>query len=265
MSLKSLNAIFVIIILFSSCTPYKNVPYFQDLKLDSVYREKITNYSPITIQPGDLLRIHVTSLNNEADAMFNYNLERPNSITNNPEERSSPDMRSQPNSVVGYTVDHDGNLHMPLVGVIKVAGHTTDETVHLLEASLQQVLTKPVVTVSIQNLKISVLGDVARPNTFNFQDEKITLSEVLSYAGDLNPTGIRNNIILIRELDGKRVYIPIDIRRKDFFNSPYYYLRNNDIIYVTPNRQRILSTENTLQGIALVISAISLAIYLNRK
>jgi len=242
------------------------VPYFQDVKQDGVTTENITNYVPLTIQPGDMLRLHVTSLNNEADNAFNYNLQPPNLVNNTPDVNiNGTENREERVSIVGYPVDHEGNMHLPVVGFVKVAGMTVDSATKVVETKLQQVLSQPVVTLRILNLKVIVMGDVARPSTYTFQDEKLTLNEALSYAGDLNPTGVRNNILLIREVDGKRKYIPMDLTKKDIFTSPYYYLRTNDIIYVTPNRQKVSSSDTAIQRIAVIISAISVAIFLLRS
>jgi polysaccharide export outer membrane protein len=212
-----------------------------------------------------LLRLHVASLNAEADVIFNYNLERPNNSNNLPDLVSNSSIKTESSSISGYLVDHNGYIHLPLIDTVKLVGSTIDQASQLVEDKLQQVLSKPIVSIQFENLKVSVLGDVSKPDTYYFQDEKITLNQVLSYAGDLNITGIRNNVLLIRELNGNRQYIPLDLTSKKIFSSPFYYLKNNDIIYVQPNRRKILSTENSLQGIALIISAISLAVYLNRK
>jgi len=265
MSLRNSIFIFFIIVVFSSCTSYKSVPYFQDLKQDSISSEIITNYTPLTIQPGDMLRIHVTSLNAQADAVFNYNLEPPNMVNNMPDINvNGNENRNERVAVVAYTIDHDGYLHLPTIDPIKVAGLNVDETTKLLESKLQLVLTQPTVSIRIVNLKVSVLGDVQKPNTYTFQDEKLTLNEALAYAGDLNTTGVRNNILLIREVDGRRVYIPIDLTSKKVFTSSYYYLKNNDIIYVKPNKEKVSSSDTALQRISLVISALSiLAIFIS--
>ena len=266
MSLKHLNVLFIVIIFFSSCTSYKTVPYFQDLQKDSIYKEQITNYTPATIQSGDLLRIHVTSLNHDADVEFNYNLERPNNANNMPDLNVFPgSSAAEPSSVIGYFVDHNGNIHLPLVDTLKLAGYSIDDAIIVVQNKLKDVLSKPVVTIQLENIKVSVLGDVTKPDTYFFQDEKITLNEALAYAGDLNVTGIRNNILLIREIGGKREYIPLDLTSKKIFNSPYYYLKNNDIIYVTPNRQKVSSSDVAIQRIAVIISALSLAIFLIRS
>ncbi|TFF38784.1 polysaccharide biosynthesis/export family protein [Mucilaginibacter psychrotolerans] len=259
MKLKHLFAIFIAaLVLFNlACTPYKNIPYFQDLRRDSITTEDITNYSPVTIQPGDQLGLHFTSLNVEASALFNYNLERPSGGSGNLD-------RSEQNAVVGYYVDTDGNIVLPLVGKVKATGFTTTEFAKVVEEKVLPYLTKPTVSVRYQNFKVSVLGDVRSPNLFNIYNERTTVSEVLSMAGDLNITGIRR-VVLIRELEGKRQYIPLDLTSKNIFSSPYYYVKKNDVIYVQPNEQRAANDGSTFQRASLVISVLSVvAVLLTR-
>jgi len=258
MKLKHSTAILLVSVLFSfSCTPYKTVPYFQDLKKDSILREKITNYSPLIIQPGDLLALQVTSLNHDADAVFNYNLERPNGL--------NAVGRAEQTAVFGYLVDPSGNIHLPLAGNVKVSGLTSDAISALLETKLSDYLTGANIKVRIQNFKVSVMGDVKNPGVYNIPDERVTLPEALTMAGDLNTTGIRNNILLVREIEGKREYIRLDLGSKSIFNSPYFYLKNNDMIYVQPNRDKVAATDSAFQKVALLISALSLvAIFFTR-
>lgn len=250
---KFLKLFFAVLILFNfSCTTYKNVPYYQDLKLDSVLKEKIVNRSPLTIQPGDLLAIHVTSLNHEADAAINYHLERPNgNVAVNPD-------RVDENAVVGYRVDQDGNIHLPMVGVLKLSGNTFSEATGILESKLSEFLTKPNIEIRIQNFRITVLGDVKSPGSFSVVNEQITINEALGLAGDLNSTGLRKNVLLIREINGTREYLNFDLTSKNIFSSPYYYLKNNDVIYVQPNKDKVLSSDSTFQKISLLLSALSL-------
>ena len=260
MNLKHLQIFLIFIILFSvSCTSYKHVPYFQDLQQDSVLTEKIDNFRPLTIQPGDLLAIHVTSLNHEADAAINYNLERPNGNTavnvDRPEE----------NAVVGYLVNTNGEIHLPYVGAVKVAGISILSATSLLETQLSNYLSKPVITLRIQNFKVAVLGDVKNPGTYYAANERITLTEALSMAGDLNTTGLRENVLLIRESNGERKYVRLDLTSKNIFSSPYYYLRNNDVIYVQPNKEQVHASDSSFQKASIIISALSLlAIFLTR-
>jgi len=252
MSLKHFTTVlFSALILFciTSCTSYKNVQYFQDLAADSVRSEVIGNFSPLTIQPGDLLGIHFNSLNPEASAVFNYNLERPNGTSNLDKAEES--------AVIGYLVDYEGNIHLPQVGKMNLKGLTTIEATKAIEEKVATVLTKPKVNIRIQNFKVSVLGDVKSPGTYNIYNEKLTLLEGLSRAGDLNSTGIRK-ILLVREIDGKRVYVPIDLTSKNIFKSEYYYLKNNDVIYVQPNRTRIENDGTTFQKVSIAVSLLSI-------
>ncbi|TSD67003.1 polysaccharide export protein [Inquilinus sp. KBS0705] len=261
MKFKNLHFTFFILILisFCSCTSYKNVPYFQNLKKDSLLvTETINNYAPLAIQPGDLLGLHVTSLNPEADAAFNYNLQRLNG--NNLDLRNANE-----NAVLGFLVDQDGNITLPYVGAVKVAGFTTSQIAADVQSKLTKYLTNPNVNVRIQNFKISVLGDVGRPGTYDVFNERITFTEALALAGDLNVTGVRNNVLLVREVNGKREYYTVNLTQKELFNSPYYYLRNNDVIYVQPNRDKVSSSDSAYQKASLAIAALSiLAILLTR-
>jgi polysaccharide export outer membrane protein len=244
---KKLSILVVVIIAFCcSCGSYKNVPYFQDLDQNNVTREEINNYSPLLIQPGDILAISVTSPSNGSD-VFNYNLNRIGT------------QGSTENAVIGYLVDVNGNINLPNIGQMKVAGMNTTNLTDQLQAKLSTYFTKPVVNIRIMNFKISVLGDVAKPDIYTIQNERITLPEALSLAGDLTITAVRNNILLIREINGKREFIPIDLTSKKLFDSPYYYLKNHDVIYVTPNRSKI-SNNNTagFQKASLIISALSI-------
>ncbi len=249
MKLKGLKTLFILATLFCfSCTSYKNIPYFQDLNTNGVTKEEINNYSPLVIQPGDIIGLFVTSLNPEASAVFNFNLNRQNG------ENAD---RSPQNAVIGYLVDSKGNVRIPLLGEIKVAGYNTSDLTAILQTKLQPYLSTPIVNVRIMNFKVSVLGDVLRPDVFTISNERVTIPEALSLAGDLNITGVRNNILLIREIAGKREFIPIDLNSKTLFESPYYYLKNNDVLYVTPNKEKVAASSTGFQKVSLVIAALS--------
>jgi polysaccharide biosynthesis/export protein len=262
MKSRHLIYIFFIIALFNfSCTPYKNVPYFQDVNRDSVLTEKISNYSPLTVQNGDLLAVHVTSLNHEADGIFNYNLERPSGLNVTTGELTGGGQAE--NTVYGYLVDNNGNIHLPMVDNVNVAGKTTDQIADELQKRLSEVLSHPVVNIRIENFKVSVLGDVKNPGVYTSANERLNINEAIAFAGDINTTGIRT-ILIIREINGVRKYITLDMRSKSLINSPYYYLKNNDVIYVQPNKDRVASSDSALARISLIIAALSIvAIYLS--
>jgi polysaccharide export outer membrane protein len=251
MNFKStLFPLFILVAVFcSSCSTYEKVPYFQDLSQNSITKEDINNFSPLIIQPGDILAISVNSPSDGA-SQFSYNLNRINGS-------SSTDATTPENAVIGWMVDLNGNINLPFLGQVKVAGLNTTNLTDQLTASLSNYLKKPIVNVRITNFKISVLGDVAKPDVFTIPNERVTIPEALAMAGDLNITAIRQ-IFLVREINGKREYIPIDLNSKKLFDSPYYYMKNHDVLVVTPNRSKI-SNNNTagFQRVSLIISALS--------
>lgn len=230
------TVIFLTVIMFSSCSTYKTIPYFQNLDKTKITQEEIKNYTPFKIQPGDILGITVGSLN--PDAWTDGNKDGENAL--------------------GYKVDETGNISLPLVGLVKVGNLTTDQARALIESRLVKYLKSPAVNISILNFKISVLGDVNRPNVYPVTSEQISITEALSLAGDLQITGMRQNVLLIREQDGVRKYIPVDLTNTNLFQSEHYYLRNNDIIYVTPDKNKAAAVDQSARNIGFVLSAISI-------
>lgn len=250
---RTLAHIFIVGLLFmvASCSPFKQVPYFQDLDRSNVIAEDIKNYSPLTIQPGDILGISVTSSSDpSAVAAFNYNLNRVNGV--------NTDM-TPTNVVVGFMVDDKGDIQVPYIGTMKVAGYTTFDLKEQLSKALVKFANQPVVNIRILNFKISVMGDVARPDVYTFQNEKVSIVQAITSAGDLTITGRRKTVLLIREINGKREFIPIDMTSKKLFESPYYYLKNNDIIYVDPDRTKYAPLDEGYRTASLLISAVSAA------
>ncbi|WP_339923297.1 polysaccharide biosynthesis/export family protein [uncultured Cyclobacterium sp.] len=238
---------FILLWIICSCSTYRKIPYFHDLDKINPTIEQIENYSPLTIQPEDILGINVSSLNPEASAIFNYNLNRVNG--NNFDN-------SADNPVVGYLVDQQGNIEIPLIGSMKVAGLTTAEIRNNLKNLLLTYLSEPVVNIRILNFKISVFGDVLKPGVYDVQNERITIAEALSLAGDLQITAVRQ-IMLVREFEGKREYIPVDLTSKKMFESPYYYLKNNDVLYVQPDKTKFATVDRGYRNATILLSAMS--------
>lgn len=234
---------------------YKSVPYFQDLNQERNSEESIANYAPMIIQPDDILGISVSSLNAEASAQFNYNLSSVSGV--NQTRSESP--------VTGFLVDPDGNIQLPFIGSTKVGGLTLSQARELVLNRLKEYLKEPVVNIRLINFKVSVLGDVQRPGVYPVQDQKVTIPQALSLAGDLNITGMRKNVLLIRETNGNREYIPLDLTSKSLFKSPYYYLRTNDVLYVRPGVNKYATVDNTYRNAGLLLSVLSIvAIILTR-
>jgi polysaccharide export outer membrane protein len=244
------SAVFVLVsVILLSCNSYKKAIYFQDLNRSALTSEAIKNFSPITIQAEDVLGISISSMNPESSAVFNF--------ASNPVAGSSE-------GTAGYVVDEDGNIQLPVIGTLNVGNRTTSQIRDEITARLKPYLKQPVVIAKLLNFKISILGDVINPGQFKIQSERLSIPEALSLSGDLNITALRS-IIIIRESKGEREYINVDLKSKSLFNSPYYYLKNNDIIYVEPGKSKFASLDPTYQRLGLLLSIISVAgIFLTR-
>ncbi|MGG7663488.1 polysaccharide biosynthesis/export family protein [Dyadobacter sp. BHUBP1] len=249
--LHSLVLGIVFISAFSSCISNKSIVYFQGDSLRYTAQEITQKYTPV-IQPNDILSIVVGSLNAEANEIFNT----PNSFTTATTNYSTTGggARVQP---LGYLVDADGSIEMPMVGKVKIGGLRTIDAADTIRTRLSSYLKEPSVIVRNLNFKVSVLGEVARPSIYVIPDEKITLPEVLSLAGDLTIYGKRENVMIIREENGKREYARIDLTSRDVLSSPYYYLHKNDIIYVEPIKTKINATDRNVQLVPIITSIVA--------
>lgn len=238
----------LILFLFCSCSTYKNVPYFQELDSNGPIEEIVTNYSPLIIQSGDILDINVNSRNPESSSIFNKNVTQINGVA----------ASAQDAPVTGYTVNEEGMIHLPLIGPYKAAGLTISALREQLNEKMVSLYKDPVVNVKILNFKISVYGDVLKPNVYTLNSERATITQAITLAGDLNITGMRKRVFLIREEAGKRKYIPIDLTSKKIFQSPYFYLKNNDEIYVQPDKTKYATVDRGYRTATLVLSGLSI-------
>lgn len=235
----------IAVTILSSCEPYKHVPYFQDLPEAMVLNQDIENHSPIAIQPNDLLGITVSSLNPQA-ALFAPSATR---ITINTDESQSRE---------GYLVNPQGEIHLPLIGDLKVAGLSTPQVNEVISKKLRGQLKDAVVNVRLLNFRVAVFGDVVKPGIYPVTNERITVLEAIILAGDLKSEAVKSNILLVREIDSKRQFIRLDIQSKTIFKSPYFYLKNNDMIYVEMSgkhekRTAILTNANIATAVVTFI------------
>lgn len=243
----NLLIITLLTLLVSSCVSTKKMVYFQAPPEEFGLSEEILSYEP-KIQPGDLLTIHVSGIDPLAAATFNIY-----------ESTGTANLKLLP-----YLVNKEGTIHFPVIGTIAAKGLTTLELTKYLETHLKEYLVKPIVNIRLINFKISVMGDVKSPGAYTIANERITIVEALVLAGDLTIQGKRKNVLLIREVDGKRTFISMDLRNRDLFKSPYYYLMQNDVIYVEPNKAKInssavgSSTGIILSSISTLISLIAI-------
>jgi len=252
---KIISFAFLLLVLIS-CTTKKDILYFQDIK-DKPQTEVI--YTQNKIQVNDILTITVSAINSDSALPFNskfYNV----ASTNNSENSMK---------LNGYLVTNKGDISFPVLGNIQVLGKTTNEIEDLIEKILidQGQLSNPTVIVRLTNAKITILGDIGNPGTYPYYEQNLTLLQALGYAGDLSIFGKRNDILIIREQDGKRTYGHIDMRKTDWFDSEYYYIKQNDIIYVNPNGPKIKSAGyiTNLQGLlGLFIAGLTITLLLTR-
>lgn len=225
------NIVWVFFTLFLvSCGSYKNVPYFQNS--DEVDFSKSQFLYDARIMPKDILTITVNTINPDAASPFNLTV--PTSFNNQTRSTYSQALLQT------YLVDNDGCIDYPILGKLQVGGLTKSACEQMIHDKIVPYLNErenPVVTVRMSNYKISVLGEVARPGMFNVSNEKINILEALAQAGDLTIYGVRDRVKLIREdARGKKEMHTLNLNDANLINSPYYYLQQNDIIVVEPNK-----------------------------
>lgn len=239
--------------LLASCSSYKSVPYLQNPEVVNEFDGILPLYDA-TIMPKDLLTITVNTTDPDAAAPFNLTVQ-----TSINAARSSS-LTQQP-SLQQYLVNNEGTIDFPVLGRIKVGGLTKNEAEDLIREKLSDYLNEvPIVTVRMANYKIAVLGEVARPGMFTVSNEKVNIFEALAMAGDLTIWGMRDNVKLIREdAIGKREIIMLNLNDAEIVTGPYYYLQQNDILYVNPNKTKAKNSDIG-QSTSLWFSATSILV-----
>ncbi len=228
---------FIAILLYNACSTQKDILYFQDI--DQVSIDKISNdYEPV-IKRDDVLKIIVSGPDKTVAMPYN--------LTLNEAMRSGSTSSVNPTTaVLPYTVDSNGYISFPNLGKIKVLGMTRMELVNYLTELLKKDIKDPIVYVAFDNFKVTVLGEVKNPGTFNILSERITLLQALGMAGDLSLTAEREGLILIREVDGKQTHYKFNLSDSKILSSPYFYLQQNDVVYVPASPSRVMAaTTNT--------------------
>ena len=236
-----------------SCYSVKKIVYFSNLSdTGKVYIQDSIQRFQARIQPGDLLDIYVSSMSATASAPFNLG----NVPTTPTDAGAATAVTTGATPQRGYLVDQDGNIDYPYLGRIRVAGSGTTALRDTLEARLQLYLTQPSVNVRFLNYKITILGEVARPANYSITSERVTVMDALGMAGDLTIYGRRENILVIREVNGHREFARLNLSSSDVFQSPYYFLKQNDIVYVEPGRAKIASSDDRLTRNISIVSAV---------
>lgn len=251
MVICSLAAVF-----FAGCgTPktFQHAIYLQDSITEA---EKKVNSNPAIIMPGDRLSINVTAINKEAAEAFNMST---TSASVGLAGSATP-------GITGYLVDSVGNIQLLQLGVIKAEGLTPGQLAANLQQQLVNYIKGPIVTVSISNFKINLFGEVTRAGTIVVPDGKINILEAIIQAGDLTLYGRRDNILVIREVNGKREFGRVDISSNRVFESPYFYLKQNDIVYAEPDKTKFISndviTARNIRNFGFAVTILSTVILL---
>ena len=256
MKIKRLLFLFSLPLLLAACTSYKNVPYLQNPEAVNDLEGTLPLYDA-KIMPKDLLSITVNTTDPQAAAPFNLTVQTPlNAALTNINTTTQPTLQQ-------YLVNNSGEIDFPVIGTLRVGGLTKNEAESLIRERLRPYLKEaPIVTVRMANYKISVLGEVARPGSFTIGNEKVNVLEALAMAGDMTVYGVRSEVAVTREVDGVRTIEYLDLTSKDLFNSPAFYIQQNDVIYVKPNKYKAQAGEisqNRNFYLSLVGTAISVA------
>jgi polysaccharide export outer membrane protein len=230
----------ICITFLTSCASREDVVYFQNAKNFETIVDTDT-FTP-KFKINDIVSIHVSTFDLSAVEPFNL------------EKGGGDDGRSQE---IDYLIDEDGNIDYPVLGKIKLLGLSIEEAKELFKRKLSEYLSDPIINIRITNFRVSVLGEVNNSGTHTVSGERITILEAIGLAGDLTIKGRRDNVMVIRDFNGAKTYTRIDLTTKEAFNSPVYYLTQNDVIYVEPNKSAIISSSlDERTSIAISIASI---------
>ena len=234
---KSFIIIFSFVLFFlSSCSSKKKLDYLQNI--ESVALEASMKNAKSTIQPNDQLVIMVTAKDMDVVKPFNQNFSSGQILQYSLPSNNAPAQSQTSASGPTYMVDSQGNIEFPVIGKINTENKTTEELRDILKKEISKYVLNPQVSVRNTNYKITVLGEVNRPGTYNIPDAQTTLLEVLGLAGDLSIYGNREDILVLRNIDGTMTKERINLTKADFINSPFFYLKQNDVIIVSPNETK---------------------------
>lgn len=253
MMIKKLLLLMIASFFVVSCASKKDILYYQDIQNNS---QTPISYLSSNVQINDILFIKVSAIVQESAEPFNIQI------------TSAGNVNIETYKIQGYLVSQEGNIIFPLLGKINVVGKSTEEVQALLAKMLTDYgyIKDPTVSVRIINSKVTVLGEVRAPGTYSFDEQNISLNQAIGFAGDLTINGVRKDVLLIREVNGIRTYIHLDLTSSNWFNSPYYYVKQNDIIIVNPNGPKVMSSGylNSI-GTTLGIISFGLTMYLLLK
>lgn len=240
-----------LVALINACTVTKDTVYFNDIpSIPDAMNMEVAEFTEPVIQVDDIISVQIqvvdvtgaTILNQGADMAI---------------QGMSTAQNTQAREVPGFLVDKDGTITLPMVGPVKVAGLTTQEAKEVITKAVAVNYNDPTVQVRFANFKITVLGEVARPATYTVPNQKVTVLDALGMAGDLTIYGKRENVLLIRDQGGQKEFVRFNLNSADLFKSPHFYLRQNDVLYIEPNKAKVTASESSRWQVAGVIASIA--------
>lgn len=239
--------LFVLIVtIISSCANRKSLVYFQP---DATELNNSAGLNTIRLKPGDILNISVNADDVRATQPFNQM---------NVYSATGAIQQTNP-FLPNYTLDAEGFINFPKLGLVKLSGMTRIEAIDYLRGEISKFILDPGVNINIRNFRVTVLGEVRNPGSYLIDNDRITIMEALGLAGDLTINGVRNNVLVIREENGNKQEYRVDLTKREVLNSPVYYLSQNDVIYIEPNGARVQSSKYT-QNNSLFISIAGIVI-----
>lgn len=236
--MKKLHFILSISAILLSCSPQRNLVYFSNL--EQVSQGEISNLPDLKLQRNDQISISLSSLNAEYDALFA-------SATNSNLINGKP----------GFRINNNGRINLPRIGELKVEGLNIEQVQALVTKELRRHIKEPVVTAQLINFKITVIGEVNKPASLSVPDNELNLIEALGMAGDMTVYGRRDNVLIIREKDGIRNMIRLNLNNKNIYESPYFHLQQNDIIYVEPDKSKEREYSSYNRALPIITACIS--------
>lgn len=239
--MKNLHLFLFISLVFLACSPQRNLVYFSNLS--EISSSQIKNIPELKLQKNDQLSITVNSLNAEYNALF---AGANNNSTN-----------TQPNTRTGFKINENGVVNLPLIGNLKVEGLTIEEAKQLITSELKKQIKNPVVDLQLVNFKITVIGEVNHPASLTIPDDQINLLEALGMAGDMTVYGKRENVLVIRETNGVRNMTRLNLNDKSVYDSPYFHLKQNDIVYVEPDKSKEKEYSPNNRALPIITACIS--------
>jgi len=251
--MKKILPLLTFIVILSSCASKKDYIYYQDI--DEANLEQLDKIKPeVEIQVNDILQVQVQTLDPLAAVPFNRAM---GMMGGGGGGAGGGGAGAQNLDLMGYIVDEAGDIQMPFVGKVKVSGLNLEEAEQEVRSKLLSYLKNPYVSVRILNYKFTIQGEVNAPGTFTTTDPNLTLLQALGQAGDLTITGRRHDVTIVRTVGNERVVKRIDLTQSNWMNTPYYYVKQNDLIYVAPNPAKVTSA-GYISNVGVLLSVVSI-------